>query len=553
MLSQLFINNIAVIEKASIDFDSGFTVLTGETGAGKSIIVDAINTVLGERISKELIRTGANSASVSALFSDIDDSIVFKLEENGISIEEDDTLLIKREIKASGKSTCKINGCPATVSMLKDIAKHLISIHGQHEGYELLTTEVHQSYIDSYGELTTLIDEYKLSYQKLREILTKLNSFNVDEGEKARQVDLYKYQIEEIEAANIQVGEQEELIKSRDTVRNLEKITFAIETAKELLQGDEEISGASSKISEAADNLEGISEVFPSVDEAAQKLREAGYLLDDAEEFLRTTSIDFNIADIDAIEARLDYLYKLGLKYGDDEEKVLEFLDRITAKLHDIEFSDEEREKLEEEYEAEKKVAVSLAKELSKKREQFSGEFSNRVKEELSFLNMSGVDFAVEQERVPLNNTGCDKIQFLVSTNKGEPLKPLSKIASGGEISRIMLAIKTVLAGKDKIETLIFDEVDAGISGEAANKVGLKLKEVSKDRQVICITHLAQIAALANNHMLISKHSDDKKTYTEVSPLDFEGRKVELSRIIGGYGITELKLKMAEEMLEGSK
>lgn len=550
MLSQLFINNIAVIERASIELGHGFTVLTGETGAGKSMIIDAIHAVLGERTSKELVRTGSESASVSALFTGLDEDTLSLLDDLSIPREEGGTLLVQRDIRLEGRSLCKLNGAPATVSMLREIGPRLVSIHGQHESYELLSPEVHMTYIDSFGGLEELLQTYQESYRSLRKLQQRLDSFNTDEGEKARRLDLLRYQIDELEAANIQVGEQEELTLQRDLIRNSEKIASSLERVRGLLTGDEENDGILSGMTQALSELEKAARYLPEAEETVQKFREAGYLLEDIDASLENLGVDYDPAALEAIEDRLDLLYKLGLKYGDTEEKMLAFLENCREELHHIEFSDEEREKLEGEYEAEKKRAISLAKELSEGRKLAEKSFVEQVKRELAFLNMPGIEFLAETERVPLYSMGCDKLQFLVSANKGEPPKPMSKIASGGELSRIMLAIKTVLSGKDKVETLIFDEVDSGVSGAAASKVGQKLRQVSENRQVLCITHLAQIAALADHHFKISKHVEHDRTFTDVEPLDFEGRKGELARIIGGEAVTQLQLEMAEEMLQ---
>lgn len=549
MLAQLFIHNIAVIEKASIDLDQGFTVLTGETGAGKSMIIDAIHAVLGERTSKELVRTGASSASVSALFTGLDEEILELLDQLSIPREEDGPVLIQRDIRLEGRSPCKINGAPATVSMLKQLGPKLITIHGQHESYELLSPEIHMTYLDSFGGLESLLSEYQIAYHSLRETQRQLEALQTDEGEKARLSDLLHYQIDEIEGANVREGEREELESQREVIRNSEKIASALELLRELLSGDEEREGLLSGLSQASSEAERVAAFLPELEEASQKLREAGYLVEDADAILRNTAVDFNPELLESIEERLDLLYKLGLKYGGSEDKILSFLEDCRERLHQIEFSDEERERLESLYEEEKHRAIALAKQLSEKRKAVSAQFIRQVKEELAFLNMPGIEFETEIQRVPLYSMGCDRIQFLVSANKGEPPKPMSKIASGGELSRIMLAIKTVLSGKDKVDTLIFDEVDTGISGAAANKVGQKLKQVSRDRQVLCITHQAQIAALADHHFLISKHVEENRTFTKVEELDFEGRKQELARIIGGDSITQLQLEMAEEML----
>lgn len=552
MLAQLFIHNIAVIEKASIDLEHGFTVLTGETGAGKSIIIDAIHAVLGERTSKELVRTGTEMASVSALFTDLEPDVLEMLDSLSVPQEEDGTLLIQRDIRLSGKSGCKMNGAPATLSMLKQVAPRLVGIHGQHESYELLSPEIHMDYLDSFARLESLRGQYQASYRRLRQLQARLEDFNTDEGEKARQLDLLRYQIEEIQGAGIQIGEQARLTQEREAIRNSEKIASLVELSKALLAGDEDRGGILSDLEQAASAMEKAAAFLPEAGEAAQKLREAAYLLEDADMALHSLSIDFDPTMLDGIEDRLDLLYRLGMKYGGTEENILEYLEDCQEKLHTIEFADEERGHLEVEYEEEKKKAITLAKELSNKRKAAAGAFSQNVKKELSFLNMPGIEFVVEIERVPLNTTGCDKLQFLVSANKGEPAKPLSKIASGGELSRIMLAVKTVLSGSDKIDTLIFDEVDTGISGSAANRVGEKLKQVSHNRQVLCITHLAQIAAMADHHLFINKRTEKGRTFTSVVPLDLEGRKQEVARIISGETVTELQLKMAEEMLQNT-
>lgn len=550
MLAQLFINNIAVIERASIDLEPGFTVLTGETGAGKSMIIDAIHAVLGERTSKELVRTGESSASVSAMFTGLSEDAMDILDSLSVPREDDGSLLIHRDIRLEGKSTCKLNGAPATVSMLKTIAPRLVGIHGQHESYELLSPELHMTYIDSFGKLEPLLAKYQSSYKRLRELQRCLRELDTDESEKSRRMDLLRYQIDELEGANITPGERESLAQSRDIARNSERISYAVELVKGLLSGDEERSGVLSDVSAAAGELERMAEYMAQLEEPVQKLREAGYLLEDVDIALQNLSVEFDPAALDEIEGRLDLLYRLGLKYGETEGQMLQYLEDCREELHKIEFSDEEKVRLSAEYEQEKQKAITLAKELSQKRHTAGERFTKQVKSELAFLNMPGVEFVTQIERVPLTPTGCDKLQFLVSANKGEPPKPLSKIASGGELSRIMLAVKTVLSGRDKIDTLIFDEVDAGVSGAAANRIGQKLRQVSENRQVLCITHLAQIAAMADNHLHISKHVEKGRTYTQVEPLDLEGRKQELARIIGGDEITQLQLDMAGEMLK---
>lgn len=553
MLSQLYIENIAVIEKASIDFQKGFNILTGETGAGKSIIIDSINAVLGGRVSREIVRNGAKMARVSALFTSIGTETLQKLEELGLSPEEEENLLLQREIRSEGKTVCRINGRPATVSMLREVGLTLLSILGQHESYELLSPEQHVEYIDSFGGLNELKSQYSSSYRKLRSVKKEWDSLLMDEDQKARRMDLLRYQIEELEAGEIRLGEQEELTQQRTMFRNSEKIAESIAIAKNALDGDDESSGAVSSVGTAADSLEDAARFLPSLTSAAQKLRDLEYNLQDCLAEVREAgeSLEYDPARLEQVEERLDQLYRLSLKYGSTEEEMLAFLERSRKELRTIELSDERAQELAEEYERCKAEAIRLAKELSSKRRKAASDLVSQVREELAFLDMPGVEFQVEQLRCPLNQWGCDKIQFLLSTNPGEPPRPMAKIASGGELSRIMLAIKTVLSGTDRISTLIFDEIDTGISGSAARKVGLKLQQVSQNRQVLCVTHLAQIAALADAHFLISKQIREQKTFTQVLPLDFEGRKREIARIMGGTEITPLLLQNAEEMLLG--
>ena len=552
MLTQLYIQNIAVIEQASIDFEPGFTVLTGETGAGKSIIIDAIYAVLGERTSKELVRTGAEQASVSALFTDVSPQTQQVLRELDIPLEDDGSLLIRREIRPHGRSSCKLNNIPATVSMLRAVGGTLIDILGQHESYKLLSPEVHGTYIDSFAGAYGLLAEYRAAYTALRRIKGEFDALESDEGQKSRRMDILRYQIEELEAAQLRVGEQAELTERRDEIRNSERIVRGVGEAVTLLQGDEDNGGAITAVSVAAESLEQAARYAPSLSNVAEHVRDAEYALTDAaaeiSDYLDNAMFDAN--ELDEIESRLEVIYRLSLKYGETEEEMLSFLDRARAELSDIEFSDEKKELLLQQYEQKKKEAVTLAKQLSAKRRAACESFSRRVRQELSELNMPSVVFTVEQERTPLTAFGCDRIQFLVSANAGEDPKPMSKIASGGELSRIMLAINTVLSeDSGAAETQIFDEIDTGISGEAANKVGIKLRCVSKNAQVICVTHLAQIAAMADNHLFIVKKQENNKTYTAVHTLTKDARVREIARIIGGDDITPLKLKMAEEML----
>lgn len=555
MLSQLYIENIAVIEKATIEFHKGLNILTGETGAGKSIIIDSMHGILGERTSKDMVRNGAESAFVSGLFTDLTDQAIGKLQELGFQPEEDGSVLVQRTIQAEGKSVCRINGRPATVSALKELGKTLMNIHGQHESYHLLSPELHIHYIDESGDLNALVQEYRSVYQELKQIQSEIGAHATDEAEKLRRIDLLTYQIEELEQANLRENEKEELMERKTTMMHAEKIASAITAAKSALDGDESFDGVLSTLTAITASLQDSEPYLPALNPIIQKLHELSYGLEDVSEALREqeSQIEFDASELLEIETRLDLLYRLSIKYGQTTEEMLAFLEQCRQELNQINHSEETLIQLNETYEILKEKAIQLAKTLSDKRKKTAEQFTKKVKHELQFLNMPGIEFQVEQERVPLNSNGCDKIQFLISVNPGEPAKPIAKIASGGELSRIMLAIQTVLSAHDDLDTMIFDEVDTGISGSAAQKVGLKLHEVSKYAQVICITHLAQIACLADYHLLIQKQVTENKTYTQVIPLSREAQTKEIARMIGGEAITPLLLQNAQEMIDSAK
>ncbi len=550
MLSSLYINNIAVIKEISIDFTAGLTVLTGETGAGKSIIIDAINMILGARVSKDLIRTGESSATVVAIFTDLENSVKERLLELDIKLESDE-LRIYRQLKSNGKSVCKVGQMPVTATMLKEIGVNLISVQGQHDSHELLNPELHGKYIDNYARLDDLILLYREKFASLKQIKLEIDKLNIDETQKERRIDFLKFQIEEIEEAGVTLGEREALTNRKKIIKESENIARAISAAKNAIDGEDEFEGILSLVGNSAQSLEQVEEISKKFQELASRLRDIEYDLGDISGELRILEKDneFDAGELEEIEERLALLYKLSLKYGDSEEDMLQTLENSQVELEGIELSQERLIVLSEEFEKIKLEAIDLAKQISQKRKEASTQFSQRVKEELKFLNMPKVEFGVQLERVPLNSLGCDKISFMVSANIGEELKPMSKIASGGELSRIMLAIKTVLSKGDSIGTMIFDEIDAGISGEAGNKVGLKLKEASRDRQILCITHLAQIAAMGDGHLFIEKKSDEKETQTKVTPLKGEKRVYEIARIISGDAVTDLKLQMAKELL----
>lgn len=554
MLSNLYIENIAVIEKTSIDFKKGLNVMTGETGAGKSIVIDSINAVLGNRTSKELIRTGASSAFVSAEFTNLSEKAIAVIDEAGFELE-DGELLIQREISTTGKNKCRINGRPATVSTLKEIGVQLINIHGQHESYELMSPELHISYIDKLAGLESEIEAYQEVYKKYKKLSAELKKATVDESERERKIDLLKYQIDELEDADLRDGEYEELNEQKAVLQNSEKIIEAIMSSRALMNGDEESSGVLENLQEINSQLSDISEYMSEVEPINSRIESAIYELEDCLSELTglTDLVDTDGGSLDSIEERLDLIYTLGKKYGSTIKEMLDFLDKAKKELNALVMYDENREALIKECDKAYKEAEKLAKALSEKRRATSSEFADKVCEEMAFLDMPNVKLVVVQEKCELNSLGCDNIEFLISTNPGEPPKPISKIASGGELSRMMLAIKNVLSDKDDIDTLIFDEVDTGISGSAAQKVGLKLREVSKSRQVLCVTHLAQIAAMGNSHFKISKSVRDEKTFTKVEELDHEGRKQELARIIGGTEMTKASLDYAEEMLRAGE
>lgn len=553
MLTNLYIENIAVIEKSNIDFKQGLNVLTGETGAGKSIVIDSINAVMGHRTSKEFIRTGAQKAFVSATFENINQATRNLLLELGFDVEED-VLILSRELNSNGKNICRINSRPATVSVLKNIGINLINIHGQHESYELFSADTHMDYIDSTGNYSDILNSYKEAFKLLKETEKKLESLNDDENKRLQEIDLLAFQVSEIEAADLDVNEEEQLSQERMILHNSEKLTETLQKAKMFAEGDDDFQGALSALDNVCTQINKSADLNPSLQELSDKLMDIYYNFQDC-----TSEISESLEEIDSdslrlneIEERLDLIFRLKRKYGSTTEEVLEYYNSAKEKLNQLQEFDINKEKLEKLYNSQLSIAMKLAKELTDKRRKAGEQFVEKVQQQLTFLDMPNVKFAVSHELTGLYIKGQDKIQLLVSANLGEEPKPVAKIASGGELSRIMLSIKTVLAENDIIDTLIFDEVDAGISGSAAQKVGLKLKEVSKSRQVLCVTHQAQIAALADEHLLIKKETKDGKTFTSISPLDFEGRKCELARIIDGVNITPTALAHAEQLLKNN-
>ncbi len=554
MLKNLYIENIAVIEKTTIDFANGLNILTGETGAGKSIVIDSINAILGNRTSKELIRNGAENAFVSAEFEELSERSLEKLEDLGFTPEEDGSVMIQRELTLSGKGKCRINGRPTTVSVLKELGEYLIDIHGQHASYELMKPEFHISYIDKLADIESDLSEYRKAYREYSKLRSELAKAEIDEGERERRLDLLRYQVQELEQADFYIGEYEELSERRQLIENKEKIAKALNEAHEFLNGTDDTDGAVRQLEMSCDSLSEVSDYMPDAEEIINRMQSALYELEDCREeiFSMFETADGETESLEDIEDRLDLIYTLGKKYGPTIEEMLDFLDKASKELEFLEKYDENRDELRKSCHLAEEKAKKLAKAISEKRTKTADEFRTEVKREMTYLDMPNVELVIKQEQCELNNNGCDRIEILISTNPGEIPKPVAKIASGGELSRMMLAIKNVLAGRDDIDTLIFDEVDTGISGSAAQKVGFKLREVSHSRQVLCVTHLAQIAALANTHFKIVKSVSDGKTYTNVTELDHEGRKNELARIIGGVDITKATLDYAEELLSQS-
>ena len=548
MLQTLYIENIAVIEKSAIDFSSGLNVLTGETGAGKSIIIDAINAIMGQRTSREIIRTGASSAFVSAQFDNVNAAVRRKLEEFGFDSDEDE-LLLQRTLSASGKSTCKINGRPATAAMLREIAAGLINIHGQHESYELFSPETHIDYIDRYGRLIPALEDYKEKYKRYLILQKKLNEANSDESSRLSEIDLLSFQSKELFDADIQIGEEEALDSERSALMNFEKLSSLLNRAHMLLSGEDNsgcelVDMAANAMQSAANYSADYEKISNTLTDVYYNLRDCAELVSDA-----LDNLESDPERLEEIEERLDLINRLTRKYNCTADELPALAEQMQSRLEELLNFDRNRDELIAACKAAREEAEQSALALSNNRQKTAAEFAEKVKAEMSFLNMPNVELVPFFEESALSPKGMDKMELLISANPGETPRPVAKIASGGELSRMMLAIKTVLAGTDTVDTLIFDEVDTGISGSAAEKVGLKLREVSSERQVLCVTHQAQIAALADHHYLIKKQVEQGRTFTEVQPLDHDGRVNELARIIGGVNITDAARSHAEDML----
>ena len=547
MLSLLHIENIAVIESADISFDRGFNVLTGETGAGKSIVIDAISAVLGERAYRDMIRTGAAKASVRAVFTDVPEYPWFS--ENGV--DYDPETVIQREIYLDGKNICRVNGSLVSVSILRKLGIQLINIHGQHDSASLFDEENHLAFLDAFADNRSLRESYSQAYQKVTELRREIDSLTMDESEKLRRMETLKYQIGEIEKAQLEPGEDEALEQRRKLLQNAEKLSSGLEEATQCLYGGEDTDGAAGLLAQAEHALARLGRFSDSFQSIHDRVADLMYQVQDAAEEVRDTrdSLNYSADELEQIESRLDVIHKLRRKYGVTCEDILAYLEKAKRELDEIEFADDHLERLKGKLKKAEKTAWDQALALRKNRQEKAELLSQRILTELSQLDMPRVQFSCRFQELELTPNGADGVAFYMSANAGEALKPMSKVASGGELARIMLAMKNVLAEKDQVNTLIFDEVDTGVSGRAAQKVAEKLRSVASHKQVLCVTHLPQLAALADTHLLIAKSERDGRTYTSVTPLDLEGRKRELARIIGGANITQTTLKSAEEML----
>ena len=548
MLSLLHIENIAVIEQSDISFDKGFNVLTGETGAGKSIVIDAISAILGERAYRDMIRTGTTKASVRAVFTDVPELPWFQ--ENGV--EYDPETVIQREVYLDGKNVCRVNGSLVSVSILRKLGIQLINIHGQHDSASLFDENNHLQFLDDFADNEDLRRDYEEKYHAVAELRREIQRMTMDEGEKLRRMETLRFQIQEITKAELEAGEDEVLEERRRLLQNAEKLSNGMDAAVECLYGGDDTDGAASLLIQAERELQRLARYTSAFETLHERVADLMYQVQDVAEEVKDARDDLSYSadELEQIESRLDVIHKLRRKYGATCADILEYLEQATQELDEIEFADDHLERLKMKCDKAEKIAWDAALALRQNRMDKAKEMESRILEELTQLDMPRVQFSCQFTQQELSAGGADAVAFYMSANAGEALKPMSKVASGGELARIMLAMKNVLAQKDKVATLIFDEVDTGVSGRAAQKVAEKLRSVSVNKQVLCVTHLPQIAALGDTHMLIAKSERDGRTYTTVTPLDFEGRKQELARIMGGAKITETTLESAAEMLK---
>ena len=549
MLSSLQIENVAVIQKANVHFEKGLNVLTGETGAGKSILIDSINAILGNRTSKDLVRTGAAKAVIRAAFEDVPPAVLDSLEKAGY--ERSEALLLSREITAEGKSTCRINGMPATAAVLRELCGGLININGQHDSVGLLNPARHEGILDAYAQNSAEYQAYYAIYRELVSVKKALDAMITDESEKQRRIDLLSYQVQEIDNAGLTAGEEQTLESRRKVLANASTIRDRIAQCYALLSGGDEAPGAVDLLGEASNAVDAAAQLDGELSAGAGQLLDLYYTAKDVAADLigRLDAYDTNDAELDEIEQRIDLIYKLRRKYGDTVEDILAFGERARKELEMIQSSQERVEHLQKEQRRLYTLAREKAEALTQTRLKAFDELNKRISGTLDFLNMPGVRMTLRHSRGPLASHGQDSIEFYISTNPGEAPKPLAKIASGGELSRITLAIKNAMADKDAVPTVIYDEIDSGVSGKAASRIGEVLRQSAEGHQILCITHTAQIAALADCHLLIQKNITNERTYTEIHPLDENGRVEALARLISGDHVTELSLANAREML----
>lgn len=549
MLSSLQIENVAVIQKANVHFEKGLNVLTGETGAGKSILIDSINAILGNRTSKDLVRTGAAKAVIRAAFEDVPPAVLDSLEKAGY--ERSEALLLSREITAEGKSTCRINGMPATAAVLRELCGGLININGQHDSVGLLNPARHEGILDAYAQNSAEYQAYYAIYRELVSVKKALDAMITDESEKQRRIDLLSYQVQEIDDAGLTAGEEQTLESRRKVLANASTIRDRIAQCYALLSGGDEAPGAVDLLGEASNAVDAAAQLDGELSAGAGQLLDLYYTAKDVAADLigRLDAYDTNDAELDEIEQRIDLIYKLRRKYGDTVEDILAFGERARKELKMIQSSQERVEHLQKEQRRLYTLAREKAEALTQTRLKAFDELNKRISGTLDFLNMPGVRMTLRHSRGPLASHGQDSIEFYISTNPGEAPKPLAKIASGGELSRITLAIKNAMADKDAVPTVIYDEIDSGVSGKAASRIGEVLRQSAEGHQILCITHTAQIAALADCHLLIQKNITNERTYTEIHPLDENGRVEALARLISGDHVTELSLANAREML----
>lgn len=548
MLELLHIENIAIIEAADIEFAPGFNALTGETGAGKSIVIDSLSAVLGQRTSRELIRTGAEKAFVSAAFSGMAPELT---EELGIQPEADGTLLLQREIQTDGKNVCRVNGRPVTVGQLRALGARLLNIHGQHDGQQLLDEEQHIVYLDSFGRVESLINTYAEKYNRFTDIRRQIGALQMDEAEKARRVDTLQYQIEELKRAKLKPGEEEELTARRGMLRNAEKFLDAVAGADYALNGDDSGGGALSALRQAQDALGGVRHLDDAFGQLYERLGETYSEVYDIAATVedKRGELDVSPGELDRVESRMDLLYRLKKKYGATVEDMLDYQARCEAELAQIEDAGDTLVRLEQALSKAEKGARQAAQALSDARKAAADRLTAQILTELQQLDMGKIRFAVDFAEKPLDSDGMDTVRFLMSANVGEELRPIHKIASGGELARIMLAMKNVLSEQDHVGTMVFDEVDTGVSGRAAQKVAEKMARISRRKQVLCVTHLPQLAAMADTHFSVEKGERGGRTYTEVRRLDREQRRQELARLTGGSHVSQTMLDGAEELL----